>query len=136
MGLVLGDHITVALWTSAASGAVSYDGWRCTVHPPSLTRPLVQSAHNATQICREHLRNLYLGIIVTLLARRYIRRIQVEETPEVEITECRGQLMDRRTAAYREDKRVWPYLVPRWNGSLYSKKHTMVVDKWYNKLYV
>lgn len=47
-----GGH--VALWTSAASKAVSCGVWRCTVHLPRLARLLALCVHSATQTCQEH----------------------------------------------------------------------------------
>lgn len=43
-----------ALWTSAASKAVSCGAWRCTVHLPRLASLLALCVHSATQTCREH----------------------------------------------------------------------------------
>lgn len=54
-----GDH--VALWTSAASKAVSCGAWRCTVHLPRLASLLALCVHSATQTCREHLRLVLQG---------------------------------------------------------------------------
>lgn len=108
-----GGH--VALWTNAASKAVSCGAWRCTVHLPRLARLLALCVHSATQTCREHprlvpqgtkwtkaqsvgqhssqtrqktRRDLYLDIVIHP-SRKCIRKTQVEATRGAEITECR-----------------------------------------------
>lgn len=125
-----GGH--VALWTSAASKAVSCGAWRCTVHLSSLTRLPALCGPSATQTCPEHLRlvpqgtkwtraqsvgqhssqtrqktrrDLYLDIVI-LPSRKCIRKTQVEAIRGAEITECREEANGQMPSCLGREKGV------------------------------
>lgn len=123
MAPVHGGHITVVLWTSAASRVASCGGSKCTVPLSSLARQLALCAHSATQTCQEHLRLVLqcktwteaqsVGQHSTQTRqkprRRYIRRTQVEETQGEGTTECRRRqkLTDRWTGMREGCAHTW-----------------------------